>query len=643
MADNDVDEILQKFFVTIAEKDADAFKLYEDNKRMRDLVEQTLRAREELESRHHTTIVLVKSLQTALDEKERLIAAQDSENAAWREHIAELRALLDRPSELQHGLGDVVEDVRNMSAELRSLRHAFQYAQWCCDGWEQYAAEAVVQQEVRERAALEETAMTLLDTLRQHTMQLYFVMRDAKAQNTTSSGAVKQWEAWYATVEDERAKLVEMHEKALRFAELEAKEQQDRAEALRHELNTTKETLELQARDEDHQLQLRNVEQESSAQLMTLMEGRCRSAETNWAATVHQLRCVVHLLAAAQREKDDYTAKHELVLLTLEHTRQRLFKLTKQLDQLKQQQSELEDLQQRCSGQQEDLRTLREKYLAVTDKERSLRQQLHSSTETAATKLQAAEEAVSTSQRHRFSLEERLRATQDELKVLLKEVANLRRQSEEHRATQAVLQATQEQLRETEKHSFNFQVALDRLKEEQETQLRAVEARHSDELAALKSAHSEELDREARVARSAVEEAETTLKRARDAHAKDKDELQRELQEWIHEVEAQRREKAAQQDRLDAERSARQLLERQYRQETSVVRSVMMEHSREEAQRGPQLAELEVQVRSMTQRNELLEEACRRSASVIAQLRETLHREQMVCRTLRQRAAALTP
>jgi chromosome segregation ATPase len=642
MADNDVDEILQKFFVTIAEKDEDAFKLYEDNKRMRDLVEQTLHAREELESRHRSTVTLVHSLQTALQEKERLIAAQDREAATSREHIAELRTLLHRPSELDHGLDDVVADVRDMSAELRSLRHAFQYAQWCCDGWEEYAATAVVQAETRERVVLEEAEAVVFSALCTCAGERQRLLQRSTAQTTASVATIKEWEAWYARAEHERAELVERHESALQSSAQETQQERTRVADLQRELDAVKTDASKQTHLHQQQFQLQCVEQEHVTRLVKLVEDRCQAAETAWASSVDEVRRVVHLLSSAQKERDELAAKYEFGLITQEHNRQRLLKLSKQVDQLKRQQSDFEELQLRCNEKQEELRVLREKYAAVMDRERNLRQQMHAAADAAAAKLQVAEDAASTHRRHRFSLEQRLRTTQVEVKTLQKESGSLRQQCDELRATQAVLQATQAQLRETEKHSFNFQAALDRLREEQQAELRAVEARHEAERAELTHVHEAERAHDAQEAQAKLHELEATLQQTQEAHSQEKAQLQRELQEWIHEVETHKKEKAAQQDQLEAERKARRLLEQQYRQETSIVRSMMTEQSREEAQRGPQLAELESQMVTLIQRNNLLEEACRRSASAIAQLREALHHEQTTSRRLRQRDASLS-
>lgn len=641
MSGDDVDVILQNYFATIAEKDADAFKLYEDNKRMRTLVEQTLHARDDLERRHGATLVLIDSLQAAVAEKDCLIAAQESENAASRDHIAELRVLLDRPSELDHGLDDIVEDVRSITAELRSLRHAFQYAQWCCDGWEGYAVEAIVHAEARERALQEEAAASVLQVVVRDASDILETLRAAAHRQKRGAAVAEQWASHSAKLEGQCEALTEAHGRELADAVSMARDEQERGDALQRELTIERERLSAHVHEAHLRQQRHAVEEACQKKRVSVLEERCCSAETKWALSVKEVRSVVHLLAAARQENTELLTKHEAVLLAQEHSRMRLAKLTKQVDTLTQRQRDLDALQQRCGSQQEELRTLREKYLTAADKERNLRQQLHNSTESSTTKLQAAEEAALSSQRQRYAAEERLRATQEELKTLQKEATTLRRHAEEHRAVEVLLQATQEQLRETERHAFNFQAAFDTLKAEQQAQLRAVEAQHATDLTSLSETHADEVRRVAESGQRKVEAAEAIVQAAREAHAKEKAELQRELQEWIAEVEAVKQEKLSLQDRLESERSARQLLERQHRQETSVVRT-MMEQSREEAQRGPQLSDLQLQIRTLEQRNELLEETCRRSAGVIAQLRENLHREQMTSRSLRQRHSSFS-
>ncbi|KAG5475068.1 hypothetical protein CUR178_04518 [Leishmania enriettii] len=642
MADTEVDVILQNYFATIAEKDSDALKLFEDNKRLRHLVDKALTARKELEAQYCATQLLVASLQADLREKQQLIEAQGKAIALWRDGASELRSILGRSPGVDHGLIDVVEDVRRVSAELCGLRQGVQYAQWCCGEWQMYVLESLTASEAHERRVVERTAADLLQALSEAAAEISSVRMWAAAQEAATGSTIAHWEAWHATEQQERESATEKHVQALHQAELEARHHARRAEAAQQDAKEMAQRLAAQQHEERLAHEWRALESMALTGLVDLLVRRCTAAEGNWGDTVLEVRTVTHQLERTMEELSGLSRVHEEALVEQEQTRLRLSRLSKKVEQLKEQQSELEELQQCCSSQQEELQALRDKYITITDKERSLRYQLSTSAESAAAKLLSAEESRQAAERYTAVLEERLRATQEEVRVAQKDAAALRRQVEQHRSVDAVLQATQQQLRETEKHAFNFQEALDALKEEHWAQLQVERDRHAAELAALTEANEEALQIQAAQARARASEAEERMQRALDAAAREKEALQRELQSWTAEVDALKSELARGRQRAEAEKTAREVLEQQSRSEASVMRS-MVERSFDDARLGPQVAQLQARLRSVQQRNHLLEEACRRSAGVIAQLREALHREQMTLRTLRLKDDSLSP
>lgn len=641
MADNEVDVILQNYFATIAEKDSDALKLYEDNKRMRRLVEQTLKAREALEAQHCTTQLLVTSLQNDLREKQHIIETQDKASAVWCDGIAELRSILDRPSEADQGLSDVVDGVRRMSAELCSLRKGMQYAQWCCNEWEGYMLESLVASEARERRAFESSAAHLLQALCEAAAEVRSVWMRAAAQEAATGSAIARWEVWHATTQQECKSAAERHAQALHRAELEALHHARRAEAADEKAEEMAQRLAAHEQEERAAHERRVMEAKAQVGLVDLLVRRCTAAEENWCDAVLEVRTVTHRLKTTMEELSGLSEEHEQVLVEQVQNLLRVSKLVKKVEQLKEQQSELEALQQRCSLQQEELQTLRDKYVAIADKERNLRYQLSTSTESAAAKLLSVEKSLHAAERRTAVLEERLRTTQEESRAAQKDVAALRRQVEQHHVTDAVLKATQQQLRETEKHAFNFQEALEALKAEHQTQLQVERDRHAAEMVALAEANEDALQSQAAEARARAIAAEERMQRAQETALREKEALQRELQAWTAEVDTLKSELARGRQRAEAEKTAREVLEQQNRSETSVVRS-MVELSFDDARRGVQVAELQGSLKNVQQRNRLLEEACRRSAGVIAQLREALYREQMTSRTLRLKDDSLS-
>ncbi|KAG5474395.1 hypothetical protein LSCM1_03176 [Leishmania martiniquensis] len=641
MADSEVDLILQNYFATIAEKDSDALKLFEDNKRMRHLVEQVLKAREELEAQYCAAQLLVASLQADVREKQHRIEAQEKASAVWRDGVSELRSVLGRSPDKEREIADVIDDVRRISAEVCRLRKGVQYAQWCCGEWEAYVVESLIASEALERNVLERTAVDSLQTLCEAAAEVSSVRIWAAAQEAAAGSTIAHWEAWHVTTVQEREMEMEKHSQALHEAELKARRHARHAEAAQQSAKELAERLAAQQHEEQLAHEWRALASTAQVGLVDLLVRRCTAAEGNWCDTVLEVRTITHQLERAREELKGLSEAHEKGLVEQEQNRLRLSRLSKKLEQLKEQQSELEELQQRCTSQQEELQALRGKYMTIAEKERSLRYQLSTSAESTAAKLLTSEESRQAAERRTAVLEERLRATQEEARAAQKDVLALRRQAEKHLVTDAVLQATQLQLQETAKHAFNFQEALEALKVEHQAQLQVERDRHAAEMAALAEANEEVLQLQAAEARARAAEAEERTRQAQDTAAREREALQKELQLWTAEVDSLKLEVAKGRQRAEAEKTAREVLEQQSRSEASVVRS-MVERSFDDARRGPQVARLQARLKSVQQRNDLLEEACRRSAGVIAQLREALHREQMTSRTLRLKDDSLS-
>ncbi|CCW68669.1 unnamed protein product [Phytomonas sp. Hart1] len=155
---DEVDTVMHNYFEALNSKDEDIFRLYEDNKRMRTLVQDTLKAREDLEAHSRSQAVLTLSLKTELHEKKCLIEAQDDEISTLREGIAELNVLFNSPSELSTSPQDIVLKVKDVVKQHDYLQAALNATNDHLNRCYRTALLFLIDEEARVRREMEDAA-----------------------------------------------------------------------------------------------------------------------------------------------------------------------------------------------------------------------------------------------------------------------------------------------------------------------------------------------------------------------------------------------------------------------------------------------------------------------------------------------------
>lgn len=621
---------MNSYFAAIAEKDADAFRLFEDNKRMRLLVQQTLQAREEQSVHLRSTQLLVATLETELQEKTRLVEAQEQENVALRDGVAALRVVLCRPSELDFRMEDLVEEVTALLEELKRLRQGAKYAQWCCAEWERWSLAETADQERRGRHLIEMAA----EMPRRAFAAQQQCLMDACAASTM---AVRL-----------EAELVEAEERRRRELEAQSHDHTSKQQRTADESNRLRQRCdELQLRCNDlteeaaTSAKIATGEQEAlsvclgvAGQVMSLLSDRACAAEEGWCSAVQQLRRFGKDYAALQQHHRLLEDQHEKVLQVSEEGSLRVARLQKRLSKEESMKAEVEDLQQTNATLRDEIHSLRKKWSQSAAKERTLRLQCNAKDAEVAEQIQTLESNFQSAQRKIAALESRLQSSEEEGMAQRREAAQLHKSVDDLRGTEAALRVAETRLLHSERYMANLRQSIEKADVMQAEQRRRDTEAHELVLHRMSEERKKDMEELRERCEQEAKDAQAGIELAMAELTDENSRLRGEIEAWIRDLDGQKKKVAELQSRLDREQAARQVLEQQQREESALMRS-FVHRSAEEVPQTHTTPLLASETRMVQKRNRLLEEACRRSAAVIAELREALHRGKMEVRSLR--------
>lgn len=615
-----VDRVLKDYYATISEKDADIFKLYDDNKRMRGLVEESLRAREELDASHRTTLLLVSSLQSELREKEVALDTYERESSEWREAAAALRALLRQPPTGLHlGLRDVVAEVERVVREKERLRQRVRH-----DGEERMARqnvsfESLWEAERVQRGLLEEAEAAEVTALRQRVASY----TESCESHATLQQTVAQERA---AAESERERLVARQELALRHAHLEhSRVQRLLEEANRAVAERQLEVDTLSRRCTDVTQRIHIVEEAASATTDLLTE-RCAEAEGGWRATVAAYRRVYEEKVSLSSRLQQLTEEHDRVVEALKKEKAVHGKAKKQLEREVTRADAAEATVKRLQYIEAEHSALKAKYIALADNARGGRQQIRAAREEFKGQLTEKEEALVGCEKHVLALQGQLEAAEKENRALAKRSTALEKRVSELVANAADVEEAKRAGSEAERQVAALEATIDRLREEGEQCIADAHAEHIARLSDIEETH--------RMALHALQEqtaAELTAARAEldasvAAHLDERQRLNEELQEWVTLVESRRQENRQLREQLTNEQTARHILETRQQSENTLLRSLLCDAAESSRVQEQRLEDVEERARLQEQIG-VLEQACRKSAAVIAELREAVYCE----------------
>ncbi|CAD2218881.1 hypothetical protein ADEAN_000637400 [Angomonas deanei] len=623
--DTQIDLALKNYFLTIQEKDDDIFRLYEDNKRMKQLVGEALKNREEITSQFYTQSLLVTSLQTEVREKQLLLEAQEEENKVLRECVSKIRVALQRPSELQYSTAVLVEDVEALVEAQDSWSAGMDMAKRYVRHFSQVPFQCLVEEEARGRRTLLSTEETQRDCVNECAL---FCQQQLARQEAHRVALEKEQDAFAL----ERENLV--------------KRQRVLSDTIRQELQQTNEenrNLQRQVQWAGEQLE----EKERELYLMTemlflrdrqtqLLFQRCTErmglletcvAEQHALAGEHAQRGRAHTL---QREEHYRTLQANEARLqeeekTLRSQTKKLQKIVEVLKPFKNQYETLLSesktkeeqhvaLQKMCQGQHEKLKR-EDKKLADLQKRYTLRcEENDMQTE----KMKKLNERLDEKNKELHQLKHKQTQAEKKIEQLQKTIDTVKNELEGQK--ESAEKRLEKEIKEQQAHD--------------EARIRSLEDELQERIAAYKTV-MEETNR-VRI------EMQTEVDRLAEALTNEKRETQKEASQWIAQYDTVEQKLIQTREQLQKEREVRALLESQQTSEKRMIETILKEKKVNEQPRlekttttvlrlpyGANDAVEQEKDTSLQDKIGVLEAACRESTAVIAGLREALYYERL--------------
>ncbi|CCW62334.1 unnamed protein product [Phytomonas sp. EM1] len=632
---DEVDTVMQNYFAALTSKDEDIFRLYEDNKRMRTLVQETLKAREDLEAHSRSQALLITSLKTELHEKNCLIEAQDDESSVLREGIAELRVLFGCRSELNFSPQDVISKVRDVVKRHDYLQAVLNRMSDHHERSHQAALQNLIDEEARARREVEGAAQFLY-----HSSIVWSYHQQAEAISCLEEELGQQRRA----AEEVRADFSEQLQLCTQRLELETTRNARQAEGMSTQLASVKMHASIM------QLELLE-ERERAAFALEGILGLVQDVWEPWCVVIERHRRQQTVKRQALERKtteltaqlDSLQAKHASTTEALENLQHTHRRQQKHILKLEEKVGELDT----CRNTLQEIRLKHEK---VLERLRKVQQQYQAATQTAA----------ETSREHEKQLEEATKKTDrltQQNTFLYKDVKALEKRVEGLTKRAQTLEAQLQQLRkekqveacEAEAKVFAMEHEVQRARQEYEGRLAADKAVLQD--------HVKELEVER-------EDLKGRLDRSQSAHAEGKKRFVAEIAEWAGLAEALKAQLVEARTQLEKESTARKVLESSQRTESELLSKLIANSSTNTSLASPgRLVELTnggsflnqssvnpaAPVLATRDGNEasgeltralesekvlrhqvqILEQSCRRSTAVISELREALYRERM--------------
>lgn len=598
---DDINQVVKNYYAVICQKDEDIFELYRDNKRLKKQLNEALTGAEEREAEICAVKLLVTTLQTELREKQLLVEAHQSESVTHRNAEWRLREVLRMPSELDHTIEDVVATCIDVHDECVALRAQRERLSGVAVGAFAFGRRVVAEAEQSARGAVAEAR----DCLHAATAQL---LRDGRRV--------------FAAAEQSRRGAAEESRREAARAQVECCQQKRLA----------REWEERAARADGRSTQLQRCVQAAQAEKELLLEAACSRldiAEERGADAERMLAFVFRAalrrdqqLQDARREVEDLRGKLEKAQRDLSHN-SALLRRTQQ----QQQQSGLNtsggdagadnykgdddsnddddhrrgSYKRRKSNKSTNLHdafcalqmehdALKVDWRKCIERERLTRQQAT----TTINKLKAERSALEKSAAERLQSCERLE------RALQRTQLEVKRHAKEAKRLQNLQETLSKEAKSHVERISNLEEMNSLFREENAALILRVNT--------LQETVSEKEKAFASMERAANErflEIEQRL-------GEDKKRFLEEINEWRLSLEETRNKLAAAERDRDREKGLRDMFLEQHRDEKRMLKKLM-----EEEHKGA-VSELHVKI-------DVLENACRRGAAVIAELREALH------------------
>ncbi|ORC89820.1 uncharacterized protein TM35_000113540 [Trypanosoma theileri] len=593
---DDISSVVKNYYTVIGQKDDDIFELYRDNKHLKQQLSELRTGEEERETERRTLKLLVVALQTEVREKQALIEAHQLENTAFRKAIYQAREVLHMPSEFDHTPEDVINTFINIHTKYSDLCGRQTELTKVINNVYSDMCRMLLEEEEKQRHAIIDACNSthlVFVRLSQYTREVILEKQHMREK--------------YEETERKYSHEAELSAKRM---QVEHRQQERLMEEWREKITFTNSRvmqLEGQVRSEQAEKELLL---EAACSRLDLMVERCSDLERVLLMIFRTVGRCTKELQNTQTEKSSLQLKIDKLQRNLSRVRSQL-RLNHQPSSLNTSNAKdgVHGMVSLSVDQHEAFLVLQKEHEALkvewrncVERERTLRQQTTTSIKKIKTERDSFKATAAESQRRCSVLDEALQRTRAEVKQLTNQV---KQQQELQQALSKEVERDAVCIRSLE----GCKRTLEEEKTVLTTRLNTLQELHDSQFQQHQQYIKEKEEMWAAAERAACEHI-SSLEQQLDY---EKAGFLHELQEWTQALDDMRSKLAAAESERDREKMLRGMLQEQCREEENLLRNLMTDDHK-------------ATIEALQAKVNMLESACKRSAVVIAELREATHR-----------------
>lgn len=630
----DVTRIVKDSLASLAEKDADLFRLHEEKMKLISLVEGLGSEKEKLSTQLHAAVDALQQLESGakdlqkkfLEQQRQLKAIQKETNAlalgcglssSAPSSLCSSNLQPEDQSTLLNAedMQDIVWTLKRCAqqthpiyhVELPQLQDKLHRASTASHRNWQIAYDGLVQAERRERQLIVDEGI--------RSLPLLFAARRQIKLVEYCDGIEKEIQAAIILHEQEKNTMTEQHRSELAYRIRELNRKRETIKKLEAENETKNETIVLTNSIYSQHAKKALLWIDFLESKVQLLQRRCDSAEFMWRkSNVQHAKDFQVLQTAMQRRISELNEQHA----TLDaHSKKQASTITKQ-------EKLADSYAQRMTISTEKINTLNKEFEDFKEKHKLYQQEEQQKRQKLETTIQEQKSTI-------MSLEERASLHEQQCSRLVLQETILQKEKDALQKRVGALTAMVETLQPAAARGETLPLIVQRCDEQI--------ASLTEQLAAMKdSARSEMLEateririlEEEKVSRAAdIQHLNGQLKRERQKHERETELAASELKKVRRMMNSLCEEKEGYVRQLDMERSARKVFENQHQLETTVVKKLI--DRVDKAEKEEMEASMVQSERDTLQKKVImLEEACKQNAAVISELRECVFAERQL-------------
>ncbi|RNF07509.1 viral A-type inclusion protein [Trypanosoma rangeli] len=591
---DDISQVVKNYYAVIGQKDEDIFELYRDNRRLQKQLGEVLMGEEERETDRRTLKLLVATLQTELREKQVLIDAQQREGAAIRSAVWRAREILNMSSELDYPVEAVIGACINLYTECAELRARQEYLVGAETHLRLLVCRTLFWAEQHARDAVADACNGAYVTLAR-------LLRCTKETMVEKQRLCESHRA-AESAQSERMELMEKQ------AQLERSQQERVVEEWREQVTCVNRRLLLFQRCLHHERAEKELLVEAACSRLDLMVERGADVERLLALV---FRCLVrHDKQLQEVRYEAAVLRGKLQKVRADFSRAKaLLRRKRQSDQREQQLgldcSGGSNTMTRDNGEKEKSDSVHDAFRALQVEHEAFKAEWRKCAEREREARRQAAARINTLKAERSACEIAVAACQERCATLVKALQRTRLEAKRHAKEVRHMQERRDAVRD------EVNLYAERIKSLEEMN-RVLGERNMAQLSCVES-----LQKELREKEEALNSAERAFcERIAFLEGRlhmEKEGFLGELKEWTLVLEEARKKLVVAESERDREAMLRGMLVEQHREEERMLKKVLAE-------------EHQAAVVVLQGKIDVLELACGRSAAVIAELRELLHR-----------------